>query len=165
MGLAYNRFRYYSSEIGAYISQAPIRLEAGLTNLYAYGHDVNAWVAPWELRGALSFIGDALHPETITPQEPRGYITIQATESYFGDKKAMYEKFPNSDIWSSEYRAPHVCYNPQTNGITMQLVKADPHAVGHIGGVKDFKDSTGFAYDTPEAQAEAAKRTKAANTH
>ena len=50
MGLAYNRFRYYSSEIGAYISQAPIRLEAGLTNLYAYGHDVNAWVNPWGLK-------------------------------------------------------------------------------------------------------------------
>ena len=38
----------------------------------------------------------------------------------------MYEKFPNSDIWSSEYRAHHVCYNPQTNEMTMQLVKAEP---------------------------------------
>ena len=45
-GLAYNRFRYYSPETGAYISQDPIRLEAGLTNLYAYVHDVNAWIAP-----------------------------------------------------------------------------------------------------------------------
>ena len=45
--LTYNRFRYYSPETGAYISQDPIRLEAGLTNLYAYVHDVNAWVAPW----------------------------------------------------------------------------------------------------------------------
>ena len=48
-GLAYNRFRYYSPEIGAYISQDPIRLEAGLTNLYAYVHDVNAWIDPWGL--------------------------------------------------------------------------------------------------------------------
>lgn len=77
----------------------------------------------------------------------------------------MYEKFPNSDIWSSKYRAHHVCYNPQTNKMTMQLVKAEPHVIGHSGGVKDFKDSTGFTYDTPEAQAEAAKRTKATNTH
>ena len=46
-GLAYNRFRYYSPETGAYISQDPIRLEAGLSNLYAYVHDVNAWVDPW----------------------------------------------------------------------------------------------------------------------
>ena len=50
-GLAYNRFRYYSPETGAYISQDPIRLEAGLTNLYAYVHDVNAWIAPWGLAG------------------------------------------------------------------------------------------------------------------
>jgi len=32
-------------------SQDPIRLEAGLTNLYAYVHDVNAWVDPWGLAG------------------------------------------------------------------------------------------------------------------
>lgn len=48
-GMAYHRFRYYSPETGAYISQDPIRLEAGLTNLYAYVHDVNAWVEPWGL--------------------------------------------------------------------------------------------------------------------
>lgn len=53
-GLAYNRFRYYFPETGAYISQDSIRLEAGLTNLYAYVHDVNAWIDPWGLRGALS---------------------------------------------------------------------------------------------------------------
>ena len=53
-GLTYNRFRYYSAEIGAYISQDPIRLEAGLTNLYAYLHDVNAWVYPWG-RGLLLY--------------------------------------------------------------------------------------------------------------
>ena len=34
-GLAYNRFRYYSPETGAYISQEPIRLGARLSNFYA----------------------------------------------------------------------------------------------------------------------------------
>ena len=38
-GLAYNRFRYYSPETGAYISQNPIRLEAGLTNVI-HGHPI-----------------------------------------------------------------------------------------------------------------------------
>ena len=28
-----------------------MRLEAGLTNLYAYVHDVNAWIDPWGLAG------------------------------------------------------------------------------------------------------------------
>ena len=58
MGLAYNRFRYYSPETGAYISQDPIRLEAGLTNLYAYVHDVNAWIDPWGLRSFTQAVGD-----------------------------------------------------------------------------------------------------------
>ena len=56
--LAYNRFRYYSPETGAYISQDPIRLEAGLTNQYAYVHDVNAWIAPWGLRSFTQAVGD-----------------------------------------------------------------------------------------------------------
>ena len=38
-GLAYNRFRYYSPETGAYISQDPIRLEVGLTNVI-HGHPI-----------------------------------------------------------------------------------------------------------------------------
>ena len=44
--LAYNRFRYYAPEWGMYISQDPIRLEAGLTNLYAYVDDTNGWIDP-----------------------------------------------------------------------------------------------------------------------
>ena len=41
--LTYNRFRYYSPETGAYISQDPIGL-AGGTNLYSYVHDSNTWI-------------------------------------------------------------------------------------------------------------------------
>ena len=41
--LAYNRFRYYSPETGAYISQDPIGLMGG-GNLYSYVHDVNTWL-------------------------------------------------------------------------------------------------------------------------
>ena len=41
--LAYNRFRYYSPETGAYISQDPIRLIGG-ANLYDYVHDTNTYL-------------------------------------------------------------------------------------------------------------------------
>lgn len=58
-GLAYNRFRYYSPETGAYISQNPIRLEAGLTNLYAYVHDVNSWVDPLGLSELVKLVNEA----------------------------------------------------------------------------------------------------------
>ena len=56
--LAYNRFRYYAPEWGMYISQDPIRLEAGLTNLYAYVHDTNGWIDPLGLTGTYAFITD-----------------------------------------------------------------------------------------------------------
>ena len=42
--LAYNRFRYYSPETGAYISQDPIRLAGGNPTLYGYVKDSNCWV-------------------------------------------------------------------------------------------------------------------------
>lgn len=43
-GLAYNRFRYYDPDIGSFISQDPIGLNGGLTNLYGYVRDSNTWV-------------------------------------------------------------------------------------------------------------------------
>nr|WP_301280582.1 HNH/ENDO VII family nuclease [Tenacibaculum mesophilum] len=45
-GLYYNRFRYYSSESGTYISQDPIGLAGGMPNMYAYVSDSNSWVDP-----------------------------------------------------------------------------------------------------------------------
>jgi RHS repeat-associated protein len=47
-GLHYNRFRYYSPEIGKYISQDPIGLRGGL-NPYEYGEDVYNWIDPFGL--------------------------------------------------------------------------------------------------------------------
>ncbi|WP_262509478.1 RHS repeat-associated core domain-containing protein [Tenacibaculum mesophilum] len=43
-GLYYNRFRYYSPESGAYISQDPIGLLGNNPNMYAYISDSNSWV-------------------------------------------------------------------------------------------------------------------------
>mgnify|MGYP000749519518 FL=1 len=42
-GLAYNRFRYYSPQMGMYVSQDPIGLAGGILNLYGYVDDTNAW--------------------------------------------------------------------------------------------------------------------------
>ncbi len=47
--LAYNRFRYYSPHMGMYISQDPIGLAGGITNIYAYVDDTNSWVDIWGL--------------------------------------------------------------------------------------------------------------------
>ena len=42
--LAYNRYRYYSPETGAYISQDPIGLASANPTLYGYVKDSNWWV-------------------------------------------------------------------------------------------------------------------------
>lgn len=42
--LAYNRFRYYSPETGAYISQDPIGLAGGNPTIYGYVKDSNSWI-------------------------------------------------------------------------------------------------------------------------
>lgn len=40
-GLYYNRFRYYDPEMGGYVSQDPIRLSSGLTQLYDFPRNPN----------------------------------------------------------------------------------------------------------------------------
>ena len=43
-GLAYNRFRYYSPELGRYISEDPIRFAGGTLALHNYVEDSNSWL-------------------------------------------------------------------------------------------------------------------------
>ena len=44
IGLAYNRFRYYSPKMGMYVSQDPIGLGGRILDLYGYVDDTNTWV-------------------------------------------------------------------------------------------------------------------------
>ncbi len=48
-GLYYNRFRYYDSESGIYVSQDPIGLRGRTPTLYAYTKDINVWIDPFGL--------------------------------------------------------------------------------------------------------------------
>ena len=163
-GLYYNRFRYYSPESGTYISQDPIRIASGEYNFYTYVKDINSSLDLFGLKGGdMSFIGDALHPDSITPNNVGGYFEIQATGSYKGDRIALYEKSGIKDIWGTDYRSHHVSYDPETNKMIMQIVHNDYHKIDHTGGAKQFKEDTGFKYDTPEAIAEAERRNKLIN--
>ena len=91
--LAYNRFRYYSPETGAYISQDPIRLEAGLTNLYAYVHDVNAWVDPWGLAGTGVPFQVGLYEDLVKVNRGTGLDA-----HYVGQKARMSNLVANYDL-------------------------------------------------------------------
>ena len=53
-GLYYNRYRYYSPDMGIYISSDPIGLAGGF-NTYAYVKDTNTWVDVLGLSGELVY--------------------------------------------------------------------------------------------------------------
>ncbi|MCL5247607.1 hypothetical protein M4I21_17445 [Cellulophaga sp. 20_2_10] len=162
--MCYNRFRYYSPESGTYISQDPIGLASDEPNFYAYVSDSNSWVDVFGLAGGyMSFIGDALHPDTITATNPGGTFTIQATGDYGLDRKGLYDQSGVKDIWGTDYRSHHVSYDPKTNKMKMQIVHNDYHKIDHMGGAKQFKEDTGFKYGSPEAKAEAQARNKLKN--
>ena len=47
-GLHYNRFRYYDSDVGMFISRDPIELMGGF-NVFAYAPNPVGWIDPWGL--------------------------------------------------------------------------------------------------------------------
>ncbi|WP_196892163.1 RHS repeat domain-containing protein [Aureivirga marina] len=55
-GLYYNRFRYYCTDIGTFISQDPIGLAGGMPNMYSYVHDVGAYLDPLGLFETLTIV-------------------------------------------------------------------------------------------------------------
>jgi RHS repeat-associated protein len=52
--LDHNKFRYYDSNTGTYISKDPIGLAGGMA-LYNYVHDANTWIDPFGLTGTYMF--------------------------------------------------------------------------------------------------------------
>ena len=90
-GLYYNRYRWYNSETGCYISQDPISIAGGL-NVYAYVHDSNSWVDTLGLsgRGGPQHRGiqDRLEKDLGDlgkNVETEGQIKLENGQSRFGD--------------------------------------------------------------------------------
>ena len=92
-GLCYNRFRYYSPETGAYISQDPIGLAGGNPTLYGYVKDSNWWVDVFGLvRGSnrLRANNDAVGSHSSFERDFNGnifkYETYEMVSNDKGDK-------------------------------------------------------------------------------
>jgi len=95
--LAYNRFRYYSPETGAYISQDPIGLEGGNPTLYGYVKDSNWWVDVFglatceeEIRTLPRFEG-MTRDEILKILDERGYYMIKNDNGDLSFAKYTYE--------------------------------------------------------------------------
>ena len=99
--LAYNRFRYYSPETGAYISQDPIGLAGGNPTIYGYVFDPNIQIDPFGLdyvyqivdsNGNVKYYG-------ITERDPviRGNEHIDSGNLKPGEKMQIIAKDVNHD--------------------------------------------------------------------
>ena len=93
--LAYNRFRYYSPQMGMYISQDPIGLNSGIINIYMYVDDTNVWIDPFGLapwgRGKRSF--DRWWNNAKVKDIKKN---IEAVKDHLRGKGGFHEKFPVS---------------------------------------------------------------------
>ncbi len=149
--------------MGSYLSQDPIGLNGGTTNLYGYVHDPNTWTDILGLYKTVTFPQDKVISQvTIKMQGKRewdyraaneaasitgvrGKATIDAHTQQYGDV-----------VWH------HASYNADTNECVMQLVKTPDHKaeIPHEGAVKQFETATGTTYGEADAKAKAKELNK-----
>ncbi len=83
IGLYYNRFRYYDSQIGQYTQQDPIGLAGGNPTLYGYVGDTNWWIDVFGLSNSLLDFNQAMK-QALEWLECRGFKAEKATLGRFG---------------------------------------------------------------------------------
>ncbi len=89
-GLSYNRFRYYSAEEGAYISEDPVRMLAG-RRFYSYVADPNSWIDP---------LGLAPVPVQ-TPSQATPLQSVPSNADLQAKADAIADANPNSKGWKT----------------------------------------------------------------
>ena len=115
-GLYYNRFRYYSSKNGVYISQDPIRLNGRNSIFYSYVKNVNKGV---DLFGLMPLCNPVNQGHHIVPYQAATDLGIQPFNSQVG-VPALY--FSDAQFTGIEHSAMHGYNNIGKN--TKPLVKA-----------------------------------------
>ena len=93
-GLAYNRFRYYSPQIGMYISQDPIGLAGGILNLYGYVDDTNTWIDVFGLQKSYKAPGK---PSLDDGFKPNKKYPEYGNFTNLGNRKGWLDK--NGNLW------------------------------------------------------------------
>ena len=85
-GPHYNRFRYYDSDVGMFISRDPIGLLGGL-NVFAYAPNPIMWIDPWGLKGCTVTQGDGkTHDIVLTLDKSEYKDTFGHIEDYITGK-------------------------------------------------------------------------------
>ena len=155
-GLHYNRFRYYDSDVGMFISRDPIGLLGG-NNVFQYAPNPIGWIDPYGL--------SKFKPVTFPPEQ----VIEQVSIAMQGSRKRDFKEANRVAALNGVRGKPtqnahrdthgkvtwhHVDYDSVTNTATMQLVtEADHEAkIPHSGSVSEFETTHGVTYGTPEAK-------------
>ena len=115
--LAYNRFRYYSPETGAYISQDPIGLAGGNPNFYGYTFDSNTEVDVWGLDiYILVADSDGYYPDLQYGKSTTQYVYLRKGQIYkIGESKNAKKRYRKSNL-SKGRASKHKVYAFDVNG-------------------------------------------------
>jgi RHS repeat-associated protein len=116
-GLRYNRYRYFSSELGQFIAQDPLRLGAG-PHLYAYGPNAIIWTDPLGLTCVYRF-HTASNAASLLPNLAHASWARQKWVNFLMN-------FP----WYRDYRA-HLHMRGDTRFSPFVSVITDPNALAH----------------------------------
>ncbi|WP_448822913.1 RHS repeat domain-containing protein [Capnocytophaga sp.] len=128
-GLCYNRFRYYSPEIGAYISQDPIRLLGGF-ELYSYVQDSNTMLDLLGLYSDLKHTGDGHH------MFPRA----------LGDKLGIRDVIEGVKWYPNDPTNTASLHGDFHNKLKEAGIPKQPNKQGYSGSVSDALDAMDIAY-------------------
>ena len=117
IGLAYNRFRYYSPESGTYISQDPIGLAGNNPNFYGYTFDSNTEVDVWGLDVYILVAdSDGYYPDLQYGKSTTQYVYLRKGQIYkIGESKNAKKRYKKSNL-SKGRVSKHKVYAFDVNG-------------------------------------------------
>jgi len=138
-GLYNNRFRYYSPQMGMYISSDPIGLAGNNPTLYGYVEDVNTWLDPWGLTGIIylridpytnkKYVGKSKSPEAFERRKSKHNTQLRNSMGRKGDTTVRYDfEILEQDIVGAE----NLSFREETNIRKMGGIEKD-------GGVLENK--------------------------
>ncbi|WP_202704435.1 DUF6531 domain-containing protein [Flavobacterium sp. UGB4466] len=151
-GLYYNRFRYYSNEIGGYISQDPIGLHGNNPNFYAYVHNSNSWV---DIFGLLEIIRTMSEMEANLTSDNKGLVrgannsrgakwVSQAVDPYDTAKASNHKVIFDMDDSTSDFlKTDNLNYDEMVGGESknMNKILTKDNEKGALGiGVDKLKE-------------------------
>ena len=115
-GLHYNRFRYYDSDVGMFISRDPIGLLGGV-NVFAYAPNPIHWIDPWGLANRPNNgkyksyvthtvpINDQYSSDSIQFRQANKALRAQLDNNQSFAQK-MYKKYPKLETWTDMGKSP-----------------------------------------------------------